>query len=404
MLNPGFRIRRLDPVKPADVIVYRDGDRAVAVDKYGNKIDESTDHATVIQEAIDRASMEISSCGDIRCDRQVAVDLAGEFIISSKLVMRGGVILRGPATLRLDYNGPFIDNIGNPAKHCGVIGVIFDGVKYNTTGIQGYFVRCVFAFNLIRYLGTAMFLQEGSGVNRIVFNTIIQVKKGIEVRGSDNMIAFNDIGNVLNTSLSYYDPDYPFQDVGIYLNNASTDYNADDNKIIGNEIWGFTKGIYQYDPNQKIGNNIIDGNMIHRNGLMGIHIVGGRGATITGNTIRSNGELQSSNDWERAGITVSGGAKATIIGNEIMDQYQGYQLYSLYVGDAEVWLGPNRFSLPSIFTSDAVVHKFENKFLSDCANLPSSGEYKGETYICYDSANSKWVLKVWDGSAWQTIG
>ena len=42
--------------------------------------------------------------------------------------------------------------------------------------------------------------------------------------------------------------------------------------------------------------------------------------------------------------------------------------------------------------------------LSDCANLPSSGDYTGQAYVCYDSGAGKWVLKVWDGSAWQQVG
>jgi len=41
------------PDFPADVIVYRDGDYAVAVDNKGNTIARSTDHAEVIQAAID---------------------------------------------------------------------------------------------------------------------------------------------------------------------------------------------------------------------------------------------------------------------------------------------------------------------------------------------------------------
>lgn len=41
---------------------------------------------------------------------------------------------------------------------------------------------------------------------------------------------------------------------------------------------------------------------------------------------------------------------------------------------------------------------------TDCGSIPASGDYTGESLVCYDSANAKWVLKVWDGSAWQTIG
>jgi len=44
------------PDFPADVIVYRDGDYAVAVDHKGNQIAKSTDHAEVIQKAIDHVA------------------------------------------------------------------------------------------------------------------------------------------------------------------------------------------------------------------------------------------------------------------------------------------------------------------------------------------------------------
>jgi len=42
--------------------------------------------------------------------------------------------------------------------------------------------------------------------------------------------------------------------------------------------------------------------------------------------------------------------------------------------------------------------------LYDCADLPSSGNFEGDARVCYDTGASKWVLKVWDGSNWQTIG
>ena len=41
---------------------------------------------------------------------------------------------------------------------------------------------------------------------------------------------------------------------------------------------------------------------------------------------------------------------------------------------------------------------------TDCSSIPASGDYTGEAVVCYDSTAAKWVLKVWDGSAWQTIG
>ena len=45
-----------------------------------------------------------------------------------------------------------------------------------------------------------------------------------------------------------------------------------------------------------------------------------------------------------------------------------------------------------------------HSFLQDCTQLPAVGIEAGQSILCYDSSASKWVLKVWDGTAWQTIG
>jgi len=385
------------------VLVYRDGEDAAAKDcRTGRIIARGRDHAYVIQMAIDDVAPPSDKCNSTLCERQAVVALRGSFTLSTPLRMRSGVLLVGPATLSLSL--PIIDNVGNPAYHCGLLHLIIDGNKASAVAVQGYFVRCLFAYNLIRRYDVGIFLQEGSGVNRIIGNTIILTKKGIEIRGSDNMVAFNDIGQVMDPNLASYDPDYLFQDAGIYLNNASVDYNADNNRIIGNEIWGFKWGIRQYDPNNKIGANIIIGNMIQRNGLQGISVWGGRTLVIVGNVVRSNGELQSANEWERAAVLLDGGVKAIVHGNVFVDQYMGYQLYGLYVGDAEVWLGHNMSLTPDNYTAYAVVHNLVVYVLSDCTNLPIAGIYVGDNYACYDATAAKWVLKVWDGSAWQTIG
>jgi len=43
-------------------------------------------------------------------------------------------------------------------------------------------------------------------------------------------------------------------------------------------------------------------------------------------------------------------------------------------------------------------------FYTNCADLPSSGNFAGDMRVCYDTGAGKYVIKVWDGSAWQTIG
>jgi len=41
--------------------------------------------------------------------------------------------------------------------------------------------------------------------------------------------------------------------------------------------------------------------------------------------------------------------------------------------------------------------------LSDCANLPASGNFAGDMRVCYDTGASAWKIKVWDGSAWREV-
>ncbi len=50
------------------------------------------------------------------------------------------------------------------------------------------------------------------------------------------------------------------------------------------------------------------------------------------------------------------------------------------------------------------VESIQLPLYTDCADLPDSGNFTGDTRACYDTGAAKWVIKVWDGSAWQTVG
>lgn len=58
MITPLAALRSRDSIKTADIVVYRDGDYAVAVDRYGNELISSTDHAKVLQEAINKVGKD----------------------------------------------------------------------------------------------------------------------------------------------------------------------------------------------------------------------------------------------------------------------------------------------------------------------------------------------------------
>lgn len=77
-------------LKPADVIVERVGDRARAVDRYGNLITESTDHASVWQSAIDNAPYYgiVVGLGEFI--------FKGQVIIKKPLTITGGRFIRDP--------------------------------------------------------------------------------------------------------------------------------------------------------------------------------------------------------------------------------------------------------------------------------------------------------------------
>lgn len=88
-------------------------------------------------------------------------------------------------------------------------------------------------------------------------------------------------------------------------------------------------------------------------------------------------------------MSIEGGAYGIEIWNAGVSQQIALMRYDSY--GVNIYRKVNRIGIP---------------LLSDCSDLPSSGSYDGEAYVCYDSSSSTWKLKVWNSSAgaWETIG
>ena len=103
MLRSGWFLRRYDPSKPADIVIKKDGDYAVAVDKSGRVIVKSTDHASVIQTALDSLTSnrtwkeKVVLIGDFTVDTSINVssytiiELHGKIKIADGVTITGGI-------------------------------------------------------------------------------------------------------------------------------------------------------------------------------------------------------------------------------------------------------------------------------------------------------------------------
>ena len=128
------------PDFPADVLVYRDGEKAVAVTNKGEKIAESTDHASVVQSAVDYVG-----------DGILILQANEEFIFTKSVELKDNMIkIQGWRTV-IKNPGVIAFNINPSSSPTGydyrlIEGFIFEGD--GSGGTIGIKINCANGVNI----------------------------------------------------------------------------------------------------------------------------------------------------------------------------------------------------------------------------------------------------------------
>ena len=451
MITPLAALRSRSSVKAADVVVYRDGEEAVAVDRFGNEIARSTDHAEVIQRAIDY--IDSSGGGSIYIKR-AKYNITKNIYLESKLrIISDGAILKTPSTLPNTANGILSDSNG-AVQDVEIRGIVFD---VNNTGInitRFYngsenikFVNCEFKNS--PYVGI-----NGDGVKRLkVYKSkFINVRSGVLVKNSTSYDVWvirneftgepfayalsvqNGAHRVVFAFNTIHDVNRP-GDVfsGVMLeDNYPTAERAYNIIIIGNKFYnlGWTDKNAIDGVGVAVGDsyNVVIANNVFSQCYKGaIDLANGYQVTVIGNILE---EI-----WGD-GITMSSGVKDGIIeGNIIINAgriqdpattTRGINLYGIgmivignkIVGDGSYpQIGVEERSgadynivdgnlIEGVPTKTVKVgsHSFVQDVIYDATALPSDGfVIKGRPILAYDSDTDTYYLAMWNGSSWVKV-
>jgi len=401
----------------ADVIIYKEGDKAVAKDSKGRIIEEGTDHLEVIQNAIALASrytdlivvfkgrfkitdtvvipepkIKLILCGGHLYAEQ-AIEYMFEYsytnvnrqlIISNMSIVNtphtrqsGFIHIIGPSTSSLTPQSIVVKNIMCINCHPlvtvenNVSGAIFENIRaYFSSASPAYDISkpliklCATVpehkprYNIFKHMIITTYSPSGYPAGRIIslepggsniFESIDiscnnEVYETIYVDSNswnNKFIALN-MSDIANTTDSFLGESH------IYIDGR-------ENMFMGCQINGINNKIIKFGPNAV------------RNAFIGCKYA------VSGTIESESSHPQifiGNTPWDNTTITYDTTIKQNSI---ILDQ-----------------------TLDSLMGSIGVI--------SDISNLPSSGSFVGQTYAVYDSGLGKWVLKVWDGSSWQTIG
>ena len=169
-LLPNWAQKRLQPVKPADVIVYKDGDYAVAVDsKTGQVIVRNMDHAYVIQEAINH----LSSGGKIYID-------TGNYEIGKTIILSSNISIVGSGNstiLNLSVDTNMFENPdSSDINNISIENMVLDGQGRNYNAISiGYGVNksmLKFKHLEIRNFNTGIWLNGNPPPSNVIIEDI----------------------------------------------------------------------------------------------------------------------------------------------------------------------------------------------------------------------------------------
>ena len=504
MITPLAALRSRSSVKAADVIVYRDGDYAVAVDRFGNEIARSTDHAEVIQRAID----EVLKNGGI-------IFLKGEFVLNKMVEQKDNTVVVGYKAkvvaaksfdtlwrmhgshtylygLELDGNylitgaivsirklstdtkeyknivvkdciiknikqdtGEWLMNIWDGTARWELKDVVIENNVFEDSSERPNFEALVVSYSYNVVIKNNTFLRVGNyGIQafrskhiKIISNYIEpEEDKDITAIRSDSYDVIIENNTIKNAYYGIVIVGQKYSESGMRAGKVRVRNNIVLNTKYPLQVYG------GYDDD--LEDVIVEGNVFEGRPDINSEIVFGRNPTgytgklvnfkfvnnvvrdlgygiavysyikdypiIEGNIIMNFGRYVAGASYLRSGIRIASGAKAIIRGNRFVDlQDSPTSYYAIYEYDdagtsiIEDNAIDNMIASPPIRIANPGTLVRRNKgadpqgeveVYSDCTNIPTTGLYKGHVIACYDSANSKWVLKVWDGSAWQTIG
>ena len=321
--TPEVLVRKSDiHALPADIIVYRDGDYAVAVARGKGEIYRSTNHAEVIQKAIDVGN--IISILD-------SFDVDVKFDVNNKMLM-----FRELNTLEVGGGWNLV--IGTRLKKLKLIGTQFNHIIINEITPDDVGIECD--------LGT---VYQNVINNTIVVGKIVGGKYGIRI--------YDSVGT-----------ERVFQGNRVYVNLII----KQSERCVSIEVTEYRASfnIFNFDLE---GANETPAPLLKSDAHRNIFIIGYAGGQVGSPCLQFTGGGNTVISAVDPGIDHPNADKVIIVGHKISSR-------------------------------DVVPAKLAIPLLSDCANLPSSGKYTGQAYVCYDSGAGKWVLKVWDGSAWQQVG
>lgn len=384
-LLPNWMQRRSDLyTTPADVIVYKDGDYAVAVDGKTKKIiARSPEHDTVIQSAIDY----LTNGGKIYIARGT-YNIYNTITITRSNIKIVGSNISSILKLSTSNDVPLI-RVGdgsNFVQHVSINDIHLSG--YNSSsgiGIHDYGIYSLLVSNVIIdsfkygvYLnGTStQYARDG----RIINSYIGGCSQGIrqETYSNDYLIAFNYI--------------YNMEEHGIVLAGGV------ENSLIGNIIpYGITyDGIWLYNSNR----NLILSNRIFGTGRRGIEVGGtSEKNAIIGNYIQGAGK-EASGTYEA--ILLRGTSQLNIV----VDNYiNGLNITKN--GVAEIETSTNNYIESNRVvdvTSDPITIVSSTTYCDSFiyTTLNTNGIIvKNKPITYYDG--TYYYIAVWNGSAWVKV-
>ena len=372
----------------ADVIVYREGEYAVAVDRNGNTITKSTDHTDVIEKAIE--------VGD-------SIVLTGEFELGRQLVIDKAIVVDARnASFIISFNTNHAIKITNP------LGFKWIGGRFNAsvTISSSYFVFAISPQSLVDLchnppqiidvvIGDNRDYKIGGGIyisGNVICAEIIRPKirdingKGIvSAVAEDVRIIDPEIGGISNT-------------IGIEIDGIG-------NKVIGGTIYNCLRGIVVYGSYAKrfviMGVTLIDiyqsSIYVFADSYTELH------GLILGNQIWNanyqNGATSIGNPLD-SGIVLDRIGRISVKHNKIVDiqstptmQYGVKELNTADYNDIEGNIVIGAVAGKYLI---AGAHTYCDEYVYDKASLPTDGfAVSNKPIVALDSATSTYYLCSW---------
>jgi len=464
-LHDPLRLATYTPISPADVIVFREGDYAVAVDgKTKEVLARSTDHANVIQRALDYA-------GSLAWDESTYPVVAGVglFEITKTITIPERVICNfKSARFRVVED---VDVV-KATKRFKILGLTID-----VSAVEGFTKRAVVVENpnithpdhafeiVVKVLngyrtGTAVELyvdQDGAAITLSYVRAIVDgFEKALSLRAVNSAGCAYINSNTFDVTARYSkygiymerNKDLSLSDLGLNSNLFRVHYIAGSDTIAalkisgrynvflvditdivpyapetaksiifdtdakGNIVLGKTESADRIEDNGSYNWVLGAGLETERRKIVGVTEVDvlGKGNIMVFNGTSLFLEAQSADDIAHFAV-LAGDNKVTdsawaFIARGLSDNYPRLRIApngTISFGDGA---SPPNIVIQNVSGKARIynVDSLQLPLYTDCANLPASGNFTGDARACYDTDAGKWVLKVWDGSNWQTIG